>query len=127
MYALVGIESGVSGVISVNWSDETYRKMSTSVTIIGTEGKIESDANELKVYFKGDKFPKGYSKGWNVKYVTDLTDEVAFYLRGEEYSAQIDYFIKSVTGENSHDINTFDSAWKTDKSISLIKKQSSYV
>lgn len=127
VYALVGIESGVSGVISVNWSDETYRKMSTSITIIGTEGKIESDANELKVYFKGDKFPKGYSKGWNVKYVTDLTDEVAFYLRGEEYSAQIDYFIKSVKGENSHDINTFDSAWKTDKSISLIKKQSSYV
>ncbi|WPR73532.1 Gfo/Idh/MocA family oxidoreductase [Algoriphagus sp. NG3] len=126
VYALVGIESGVSGVISVNWSDETYRKMSTSITIIGTEGKIESDANELKVYFKGDKFPKGYSKGWNVKYVTDLTDEVAFYLRGEEYSAQIDYFIKSVKGENSHDINTFDSAWRTDKSISLIKKQSSY-
>ncbi|MCE7053286.1 Gfo/Idh/MocA family oxidoreductase [Algoriphagus sp. AGSA1] len=127
VYALVGIESGASGVISVNWSDETYRKMSTSITIIGTEGKIESDANELKVYFKGNKFPKGYSKGWNVKYVTDLTDEVSFYLRGEEYSAQIDYFIKSVEGENSHDINTFDSAWKTDKSISLIKKQSSYI
>jgi len=125
VYALVGTKSGASGVISVNWSDETYRKMSTSITIIGTEGKIESDANELKVYFKGDKLPKGYSKGWNVKYVTDLTEEVNFYLRGEEYSAQIDYFIKSVKGENSNDINTFDSAWKTDKSISLIKNQSS--
>lgn len=125
VYALVGTKSGASGVISVNWSDETYRKMSTSITIIGTEGKIESDANELKVYFKGDKLPKGYSKGWNVKYVTDLTEEVNFYLRGEEYSAQIDYFIKSVKGEKSNDINTFDSAWKTDKSISLIKNQSS--
>jgi predicted dehydrogenase len=125
VYALVGTKSGASGVISVNWSDETYRKMSTSVTIIGTEGKIVSDANELKVYFKGDKLPKGYSKGWNVKYVTDLTEEVNFYLRGEEYSAQIDYFIKSVSGENQSDINTFDSAWKTDKSISLIKNQSS--
>ena len=125
VYALVGTKSGASGVISVNWSDETYRKMSTSITIIGTDGKIESDANELKVYFKGDKLPKGYSKGWNVKYVTDLTEEVNFYLRGEEYSAQIDYFIKSVKGENSNDINTFDSAWKTDKSISLIKNQSS--
>ena len=124
VYALVGSKSGVSGVISVNWSDETYRKMSTSITIMGTEGKIESDANELKVYFKGNKFPKGYSKGWNVKYVTDLTDEVDFYLRGEEYSAQIDYFIKSVTGEEKNEINTFDSAWKTDKSISLIKNQS---
>ncbi len=125
VYALVGSKSGVSGVISVNWSDETYRKMSTSITIIGTEGKIVSDANELKVYFKGNKFPKGYSKGWNVKYVTDLTEQVDFYLRGEEYSAQIDHFIKSVQGEKSNDINTFESAWKTDKSISLIKNQSS--
>ena len=124
VYALVGTKSGASGVISVNWSDETYRKMSTSITIIGTEGKIISDANELKIYFKSDKFPNGYSKGWNVKYVTDLTEEVDFYLRGEEYSAQIDYFIKSVSRENNSDINTFESAWKTDKSISLIKNQS---
>jgi predicted dehydrogenase len=124
VYALVGTKAGSSGVISVNWSDDTYRKMSTSITIIGTEGKIESDANELKVYFKSDKFPKGYSKGWNVKYVTDLTDEVNFYLRGEEYSAQIDYFVDSVQGKNKSDVNTFESAWKTDKSISIIKNQS---
>lgn len=124
VYALVGIKSGVSGVISVNWSDETYRKMSTSITIIGTEGKIVSDANELKIFLKADKLPEGYTKGWNVKYVTDLTEEVNFYLRGEEYSAQIDYFINSVKGETKNDINTFESAWKTDKAISLIRNQS---
>jgi predicted dehydrogenase len=124
VYALVSIASGVSGVISVNWSDETYRKMSTSLTLIGTNGKIISDANELKVYFKTERTPSGYCKGWNVKYVTDLTDEVGFYLRGEEYSAQIDYFIKAVSGQHANDLNTFSSAWKTDKSISLIKNQS---
>jgi predicted dehydrogenase len=123
VYALVGTNSGISGLISVNWSDETYRKMSTSITILGSEGKIISDANELKVYFKSDKLPQGYTKGWNVKYVTDLTEEVNFYLRGEEYSAQIDYFIKAVKGETKNDINTFESAWKTDKSISIIKNQ----
>ncbi|MBW3468300.1 Gfo/Idh/MocA family protein [Arthrospiribacter ruber] len=124
VYALVSIESGVSGVISVNWSDETYRKMSTSVTIIGTEGKIVSDANELKVYFKSKTPPQGYSRGWNVKYVTELADEVNFYLRGEEYSSQLDHFIKSVQGKAENSINTFESAWKTDHSIHLIKKQS---
>jgi len=124
VYALVGIETGETGVISVNWSDETYRKMSTSVTIIGSKGKIISDANELKVYFKTKDFPDGYSKGWNVKYVTDLTEEVSFYLRGEEYSAQIDYFIKAVQGIVPNVINTFESAWKTDLSISIIKKSS---
>jgi hypothetical protein len=31
-----------------------------------------------------------------VRYTTELTDEVWFYLRGEEYSAQIDYFVRHV-------------------------------
>jgi hypothetical protein len=73
---------------------------------------------------KTKDFSEGYSKGWNVKYVTDLTEEVSFYLRGEEYSAQIDYFIKAVQGVVPNVINTFESAWKTDLSISIIKKSS---
>ena len=28
----------------------------------------------------------GLEKGWNMRYITDLTDPVDFYLRGEEYS-----------------------------------------
>ncbi len=122
VYALVSIKSGVSGLISVNWSDDTYRKMSTSITIVGSKGKIVSDANELKVHFKNDP-PEGYEKGWNVKYVTDLTPEVGFYLRGEEYSAQIDHFINMVDKKEVNYINNFESAWRTDKSISLIKNQ----
>ena len=47
--------------------------MSTSLTIQGSNGKIICDANELKVYFNSSDAPKGYSHGWNVKYVTDLT------------------------------------------------------
>ncbi|MGB5553560.1 MAG: hypothetical protein WBM83_02800, partial [Flavobacteriaceae bacterium] len=52
---------------------------------------------------------------------TDLTDQVDFYLRGEEYSAQIDYFVKAVEGKVPNTINTFKSAWQTDKAISIIK------
>lgn len=121
VYSLLQLESGVSGVLSVNWSDETYRKMSTSITVVGTKGKIISDANELKVYFKETNCPEGYTKGWNVKYVTDLTPEVDFYLRGEEYSAQLDYFIKAISGEVPNTVNTFQTAWHTDRAISLIK------
>jgi predicted dehydrogenase len=126
VYALLKLRSNVTGVLSVNWSDDTYRKMSTSVTISGTKGKIISDGSELKVYFKGaTTYPDGYSKGWNVKYVTDLTEPVDFYLRGEEYSAQVDYFIQAVLGKGENKINTFESALLTDKAISLIKKKSS--
>lgn len=121
VYAILELSNNISGILSVNWSDETYRKMSTSITINGKKGKIVSDANELKVHFKDKECPEGYSRGWNVKYITDLTEPVWFYLRGEEYSAQLDYFIKAIQGVKSNTINNFSSAWATDKAISLIK------
>jgi len=124
VYSLLELSNNITGVLSVNWSDETYRKMSTSITIAGTEGKIVSDANELKVYIKNPAPGSGYSKGWNVKYITDLTAQVDFYLRGEEYSAQLDYFVKTVAGEMPNTINTFQSAWYTDNAIELIKNSS---
>ncbi len=123
VYALVELSSKVNGFLSVNWSDETYRKMSTSVTIIGSKGKIVSDANEFKIYFKTDHVPEGYSMGWNVKYVTDLTSQVDFYLRGEEYSAQLDYFVAAALGTGPNSINTFESACLTDRAISIIKNK----
>jgi predicted dehydrogenase len=121
VYSLLELSSKLSGVLLANWSDVTYRKMSTSLTIIGSKGKIICDANELKVFFNSPDVPPGYSRGWNVKYVTDLAPQVDFYLRGEEYSAQIDYFIRAVQKKVPNTINNFQSAWHTDKAISLIK------
>jgi predicted dehydrogenase len=123
VFSMLELSNKVTGLLSVNWSDETYRKMSTSITINGKKGKIISDANELKVFFKEEPFPAGYSKGWNIRHVTDLTPEVDYYLRGEEYSAQLDYFIKTVQGKVPNSINSFESAWLTDKAISLIRKE----
>jgi len=74
------------------------------------------------VHFKSSYCPPGYTKGWNVKYITDLTPSVDFYLRGEEYSAQVDYFIKAIQKKVPNNINTFQSAWHTDKVISFIKE-----
>jgi len=120
VFSLLKLSNDITGLLSVNWSDDTYRKMSTSITVIGDKGKIISDANELKIYFK-DKTPEGYSKGWNVKYITDLTTEVDFYLRGEEYSLQMDHFINTVDTKATNSINTFESAYYTDRAINLIK------
>jgi predicted dehydrogenase len=124
VYSLLEMQSGQTGLLSVNWSDDTYRKMSTSITLVGTNGKLVSDANELKVFFKEDNAMAGYSKGWNVKYITDLQEQVDFYLRGEEYSAQLDYFVKAAKGEVPNNINNFASAANTDKAISIIRKNS---
>jgi len=121
VFSLLELSSNVSGVLSVNWSDETYRKMSTSITILGSKGKLICDANELKIYFKSSGCPENYTKGWNVKYITDLTQPVDFYLRGEEYSLQVSYFIKAIQKKVPNTLNNFQSAWHTDKVISLIK------
>ncbi len=124
VYSLLELSNNVKGVLSVNWSDETYRKMSTTITISGTQGKIISDASEIKVYLKDDKALPGYCSGWTVKNITDLTDQVGFNLRGEEYTAQVDYFINAVSGKVPNTINTFQSAWLTDWAIELIKNNS---
>ena len=125
VFAMMQLRNNVSGMLSVNWSDDTFRKMTTSLTINGTKGKIVSDANEFKVFFKDKEAPEGYRSGWNIKYVTDLTDPVDYYLRGEEYSAQMDYFIQSVKGTQPNLINTFETAAQTDRAISLIRKAQS--
>ncbi len=124
VYSLLEMESGQTGILSVNWSDETYRKMSTTVTLVGTNGKVIADANELKVFLKDDINLDGYEKGWNVRYITDLQEEVDFYLRGEEYSAQLDHFVKALSGAAPNNINTFRSAAQTDKAIEIIRNSS---
>ena len=91
VYANLRMADGVTGQVSVNWSDETVRKMTTRITIWGDGGKIVADRQELQVYIgaTGQGAP-GYGKGWTVRYITDLTGPVAYYLRGEEYSAQME-------------------------------------
>lgn len=121
VYSLVETQNGKSGLISVNWSDDTHRKMTTSVTLVGTKGKLVSDANELKLFLRDENALKGYNKGWNVKYITDLQEGVDYYLRGEEYSSQLDYFVKACEGKVPNSINNFASAANTDKAISIIR------
>lgn len=121
VYAIVKAKNGVHGNLSANWSDETYRKMHTTLTINGTSAKMEVDATELKVFFKNDPNILGYERGWNIKSINSLTEPVDFYLRGEEYSLQMDHFIKAIHGKVQNDINTFESAHMTDQVLSKIK------
>ena len=122
VYTSLHFPGGASGQLSVNWSDETYRKMSTRITILGKKGKIIVDAQELKVYFKDQPVEESFEKGWNMRWVTDLSPVVNFYLRGEEYSAQTDYFIQCIQETKLDNINSFAAAHATDYVADLIKK-----
>ena len=115
VFSSLVLSNGLSGSLSVNWSDETYRKMSTSLMVIGSKGKVICDATEIKIYLKEENKTEGLPKGWSVKYITDLALPVNFYLRGEEYSAQIDYFIENIIRGKVGEINTFEQALYTDK------------
>jgi hypothetical protein len=85
--------------------------------MMGKNGKIICDALECKVYIKGKEVVDGLNPGWNIRYITDSTDPVWFFLRGEEYSAQIDYFIKCIKDGRKQNLNSFQSALMTDKVI----------
>jgi len=124
VYGGLYLANGLSGQLSVNWSDETYRKMSTQITVQGTEGKIITDAQEMKIYLKKENKKLRLEKGWNMRYITDLTDPVDFYLRGEEYSAQVDYFAKCIASGTLDNVNSFESALHTDLVIESLKNKS---
>lgn len=111
-----------SAQLSVNWSDESYRKMTTKLTITGALGRITVDRQECQVYLRERAVcPAGYQHGWNVRYTTELTPPVWFYIRGEEYSAELDYFVRSIGDRLSDieptDLNSFAGAAVTDRVI----------
>jgi predicted dehydrogenase len=121
VFSTLYFPEGKTGQISVSWSDESYRKMTTRVTIWGTAGRIYADRQECQVYLRDTSdVPSGYEEGWNVRYTTELTDPVWFYLRGEEYSAQIDYFVQRVKERQTDGISNFGTAAVTDKVIATI-------
>lgn len=121
VFGTLYFRDGVTGQVSVNWSDESYRKMTTRITVWGTLGRITADRQECQVYLRDQANPpEGYRHGWNVRYTTELTDQVWFYLRGEEYSAQLDAFVQRVAKRDIEGINDFSSAAVTDRVLELM-------
>jgi predicted dehydrogenase len=97
IYATFQFAKGFYGQLATNWSDESFRKMSVKVSIWGTNGRINVDRQEIQVYIRSLAEPiDGFAPGWNVRYTTDLTRPVWFYVRGEEYSAQIEHFVECI-------------------------------
>lgn len=121
VYALFRYPGGASAQLSVNWSDESHRKMSTAITVWGSRGRLSADRQECQIYLREphEALP-GAPKGWSVRYTTDLTQEVWYYLRGEEYSAQVDYFVQSIKLGRTNGENSFRSALQTDRLVSML-------
>lgn len=126
VYATLRFPNDTSAQLSVNWSDESQRKMRTALTLWGTNGTIYADRQECRVYLRGPDVPQGYQMGWNIRYTTDLTPPVGFYVRGEEYSAQLHHFVTSALATrdglavDSEPASTFATATYTDQAIDML-------
>jgi predicted dehydrogenase len=122
VYGTLRFPNGISGQLMANWSDESQRKMSVKITAWGTAGKIYADRQECQVYLRDTaKVPEGYTTGWNIRYTTDLTEPVWFYMRGEEYSAQLDYFVRCIQSGQSGNLNSFADGAQTDRTLAMMR------
>lgn len=122
-HALLQFAGGVIGQVSVDWSDPSVRKMTTKLSVWGEAGKLYVDRTELQLFLTGKHaLPEGYREGWTVRHITDLTPPVSFYLRGEEYSAQLEAFGRAIRKVEPQR-NDFGSAADTDLTIEMIKAQ----
>lgn len=113
IYSTFHFANGAKGQLATNWSDETFRKMSVKLSFWGTNGRINVDRQEIQTYVRSLAQPfEDFRQGWNAKYTTDLTRPVWFYVRGEEYSAQVDHFVQCIkTGASA--LTTFRTAADT--------------
>ena len=122
VYGTLRFANNVSGQLLADWSDESERKMSVKITVWGTAGKLYADRQECQAYLRDTaKLPDGYTTGWNIRYTTDLTEPVWFYMRGEEYSAQLDYFVKAVQSNQRTNVNSFAAGAQTDRTLAMIR------
>ena len=122
VYSTLKLMNGITGQLSVSWSEESYRKMSTKITIYGKKGRIEANAQEIKLYRNKSNTQNNHGSGWDLTYITDHTNPVEFYLRGEEYSAQIYDFIDHVETKNLNSINSIELSGETDRVVELLVK-----
>lgn len=121
IYCTLHFPNGASGQLCVNWSDESFRKMSTKVAVWGTNGRLIVDRQECQLYLRqAHPALPDVSAGWTVRYTTELTSPVWYYLRGEEYSAQVDYFVQSVELKRVDGVNSFSTALQADRVVDMI-------
>ena len=113
-------KNGFSGTMTANWSDEAYRKPTNIVKIFGSKGKIVADKHAYKIYLKDSVEANGFQKGWNTRYITDFAKNVRFYLRGNEFTTQLDHFVDCIEKGRMNNVSAFSEALKTDLLIEEI-------
>lgn len=105
----------IVGYNYINWSDNSVRKASNTIEIFGSKGKIIANKQELSIYMNEADVSNNLQKGWNQFYITDENTDVNYYLRGEDFSRQLEEFSQLLNGTISESRSSLYSASITDK------------
>ena len=120
VYTTFRFPGGATGQLAANWSDESFRKMSMEITLWGSKGRMRIDRQEIQSFLSDTTGSPEFRRGWNTKYTTEVTAPVDYYLRGEEYSLQIDHFVRCIADRTQNSISSFKTALQTDTVLSKI-------
>lgn len=113
-------KNGISGTLNVNWSDESFRKPTNKIEIFGSQGKILADQHGIKIFMKKSNPENNLREGWNTIYITDVFKPVPFYVRGNEFTAQLYHFVDCIKNSEKTTNCTFADATDTLEVIEAI-------
>jgi predicted dehydrogenase len=106
-YSTFLYKNGISGTLNINWSDTSYRKPTNKIEIFGDLGRILADQHSLKIFLNKENKQYKFRQGWNAFYITDLFEPVPFYVRGNEFTAQLYHFVDCVKNKRTKTQCTF--------------------
>lgn len=118
-------KNGITGTLYVNWCDPSYRKPANKIEMFGKEGKILVDQHDLKIFLKTPNEKFNLKKGWNTVYITDIFNNVPFYVRGNEFTSQLYNFIDKVIDKDTKTMCTFKDASDTQRLLNEIREDNS--
>lgn len=121
VYATLVHNDSIVGFNYINWSDNSVRKATNNIEIIGSKGKISASKQELSVFLTEANAELRLEKGWNQIYVTDEKTDVPYYLRGEDFSRQLIEFSNLLNGKIDESISSLSTASITDKILEETK------
>jgi len=124
VYSTFLYRNGLLGHVRVNWSDPSHRKPTYRVEILGRNGKMIADPHTCKLFLKNAPVDGEFTSGWNMRYITDLTKPVRFYVRGNEFTQQLDYFIDCIFNGSYGNMCSFADGLATDSIIEKLIKNS---
>ncbi|MEJ2618688.1 MAG: Gfo/Idh/MocA family oxidoreductase [Candidatus Thiodiazotropha sp.] len=110
-------DSKIQGNNYINWSDHSVRKASNSIEITGSRGEIFANKQEARIFLQSVHPDTGLKEGWNSIYITDENTDTNYYLRGEDFSFQMQEFSDLLNGNIQNPVSSLGSAKTTDRLI----------